>query len=473
MRKIGMLLMLGILAAAVCRAQSVGIGTSSPSNSAQLDISSSARGLLIPRMDSNAVKAIVSPAAGLMVYDSSRKQLLVNMGTSAAPDWETIVAKSGWSLSGNSGNGAVLGTTDATPLVLMADGVMVGLLTGDISQDVGIGSGALGGTGATNFADEIAIGANAMQNGCIGCIGIGNLALGNNNTSSGFYNIALGDQTAQNNSGSYNIAIGNLCLFQNTGSNIVAVGERAGQSNTSGGNNTFVGYFAGSQNSTGQGNTAIGGSALLNTTQSFYNTVVGYNSGQAYDNGYNNVFVGANNDVNGAGYFNVIAIGQAVTCTASDQARFGNLATNSIGGYADWTNFSDGRYKKNMKEDVKGLDFIMRLRPITYNLDVTGIRNHLGQKAPSDEGTRRSIAARETEVLSGFAAQEVETAAAASGYEFSGVDKPKNANDFYGLRYGDFVVPLVKAVQEQQKLIEAMQKRLDEQDKLIRQLLKN
>ena len=58
-----------------------------------------------------------------------------------------------------------------------------------------------------------------------------------------------------------------------------------------------------------------------------------------YDNGYNNVFVGANNDVNGAGYYNVIAIGQAVVCTASSQARFGNSATNSIGGYANWTNF--------------------------------------------------------------------------------------------------------------------------------------
>jgi hypothetical protein len=53
----------------------------------------------------------------------------------------------------------------------------------------------------------------------------------------------------------------------------------------------------------------------------------------------------------------------------------------------------------------------MRLRPITYNLDVMGIRSHLGQKAPSDAGTRQSIAAREKELLSGFAAQEVEAAA--------------------------------------------------------------
>src|SRR5580704_439719 len=104
--------------------QSVGIGTSSPNASAQLDISSSSRGLLIPRMDSNAVKAIVSPAPGLMVYDSSRKQLLVNMGTAGVPDWENIIAKSGWSLTGNAGKAgqAFIGTTDFAPIYLAIHG---------------------------------------------------------------------------------------------------------------------------------------------------------------------------------------------------------------------------------------------------------------------------------------------------------------------------------------------------------------
>jgi trimeric autotransporter adhesin len=460
MRKIAMLLVSGLLAAAVCAAQGVGIGTSSPNASAQLDISSSSRGLLIPRMDSNAVKAIVSPAPGLMVYDSSRKQLLVNMGTAGTPDWENIIAKSGWSLTGNHGTAAVLGTTDNTPLVFMTDSAITGLLSAGSLQQVAFGQNALAGPGATNFTNEIAIGGAALYTGGIGCIGIGTYALGNN--SNGNFNIGIGNQTAQYNTGSYNIAIGDFDLFANTGSYGVAVGEAAGRSNTSGGSNVFIGASAGQSNTTGFYNTAVGSSALENTTQSYYNTVVGNNSGKAYDNGYNNVFLGANNDVNGAGYYNVIAIGQGVVCTASDQAVIGNSATNSIGGYANWTNFSDGRYKKNMKEGVKGLDFIMRLRPITYNLDVTGIRSHLGQQAPADAGTQQSIAARENELLSGFAAQEVEAAASASGYDFSGVDKPKNANAFYGLRYGDFVVPLVKAVQEQQKMIEELKQEVAE-----------
>ena len=51
-------------------------------------------------------------------------------------------------------------------------------------------------------------------------------------------------------------------------------------------------------------------------------------------------------------------------------------------------------------------------------------------------------------VTTGFIAQEVEAAAKKLGFDFSGVDAPKNENDYYGLRYAEFVVPLVKAVQE-------------------------
>jgi len=51
-------------------------------------------------------------------------------------------------------------------------------------------------------------------------------------------------------------------------------------------------------------------------------------------------------------------------------------------------------------------------------------------------------------VYNGFVAQEWRKQAQEANYDFSGVDKPKNKEDFYGLRYSDFVVPLVKAVQE-------------------------
>ena len=51
-------------------AQSVGIGTTTPAASAQLDVSSTTKGLLIPRMTTAQRTAIVAPVKGLMVFDN-------------------------------------------------------------------------------------------------------------------------------------------------------------------------------------------------------------------------------------------------------------------------------------------------------------------------------------------------------------------------------------------------------------------
>ena len=110
--------------------QNIGIGTSSPNASAQLDISSSSRGLLIPRMTAAGIVNIASPAKGLMVYDTLTNQLYVNMGTPDAPNWQNIVTNSGWSLNGNS-TGGYLGTSGANnPLMFLAEGTTAGRLDG-------------------------------------------------------------------------------------------------------------------------------------------------------------------------------------------------------------------------------------------------------------------------------------------------------------------------------------------------------
>jgi hypothetical protein len=62
----------------------------------------------------------------------------------------------------------------------------------------------------------------------------------------------------------------------------------------------------------------------------------------------------------------------------------------------------------------------------------------------------------------GFLAQEVEKAAGAINYKFSGVDKPTNAETMYGLRYAEFVPVLVKALQEQQAMIVELKKKVED-----------
>jgi hypothetical protein len=48
---------------------------------------------------------------------------------------------------------------------------------------------------------------------------------------------------------------------------------------------------------------------------------------------------------------------------------------------------------------------------------------------------------------------------------FSGVDKPQNKYSLYGLRYAEFVVPLVKAVQELSKMNDDKEAKINAQQK--------
>lgn len=70
------------------RAQ-VGINITNPDASAALDIVSpdNDKGVLIPRMTTIQKTSIANPSAGLMVYDTSKKCLSQNVGTSASPIW--------------------------------------------------------------------------------------------------------------------------------------------------------------------------------------------------------------------------------------------------------------------------------------------------------------------------------------------------------------------------------------------------
>jgi len=66
----------------------------------------------------------------------------------------------------------------------------------------------------------------------------------------------------------------------------------------------------------------------------------------------------------------------------------------------------------------------------------------------------------------------VEAAAKKLNYEFSGVDKPQSKDRVYGLRYDNFVVPLVKALQELSKMSEGLRAENDDKDAKISALQK-
>ena len=60
--------------------QSVGIGTSTPSSSAKLDINSSTQGLLIPRVTTTQRNSISNPSVGLLVFDIDKQTVYIYAG---------------------------------------------------------------------------------------------------------------------------------------------------------------------------------------------------------------------------------------------------------------------------------------------------------------------------------------------------------------------------------------------------------
>src|SRR4030095_11393110 len=158
--------------------------------------------------------------------------------------------------------------------------------------------------------------------------------------------------------------------------------------------NTFVGTFAGTNNITGTNNTTLG------------------------------YFTG----MTGSNFTNATAIGYNTTVDASNKIRLGNTFVTSIGGQVGWTAFSDGRYKQQVLEDVKGISFIMGLRPVSYVVDVQSLNKHYKSQADSiPVSVPEIVPQRQT----GFIAQEVEQLAKSLGFDFSGVDKPQTAEGLY------------------------------------------
>ena len=374
------------------------------------------------------------------------------------------------------------------------------------NYNTGLGTSAL--YNNTTGMHNIGMGVNALFNNTTGS---GNLASGNSallNNTTGSYNIAVGKSVMYNNStGDNNIAIGTRALYRNTEiSRLIAIGDSAlfhnGEGATSsleGTSNIGIGYKSLFYNNTGYANTAVGSRTMMNNTTGTRNTVIGtrtlsqntsgyrntaagyltmmrnetgynntaFGTGALYANtsGDQNTAVGANAFASGTDFNNSTAIGYDADITASNQVRLGNSSVISIGGYAAWTNLSDGRFKTDIMENVPGMALIEKLRPVTYRLNMDALAKW--HHTPDNLRIKDAEAEKEAELQIGFIAQEVEQAAKEVGFDFHAVDKPKNQQDTYGLRYSEFVPVLVKALQEQQETIKKLEARVEALEKKL------
>ena len=465
MKKILTTLLTLILGTNLIFAQSVGINSdgSAPSSSAMLDVKSTSKGFLAPRMTAEQKEAISSPATGLLIYQTDAATGYYYYNGSA---WIQIGAASGssqWTTTGSniyftggnvgigtSGPGMLLhmykdfGGNTSSPFFLASDNVNAlymfprltaqaynsGVQDGDfgiiMNQYKPLFLGVQDGEGIRISTSAITMGANG------GNVGIG--------TTTPYTTLTVGstDATAKITAGGPNTHLTLAAAGPNGNIYLNAGGVESGNYSTS--TRLFVGA---------NGNVGIGTLAPINELQ-IGSTSYSSNS-FAMGNGTQNFAIDvswstiptfySNNNFSfmASGGSGNVGIG---TSTPTHPLHMGSGAHVTTAGV--WTNASDARLKTNVVNTNYGLQTVMQLRPVNYTMVKGG------------------------EAQVGFLAQEVQKIVPEV---ISGTEGDITKGETLGLSYGNLVPVLTKAIQEQQATIEAQQKQIDELTKLVNLLM--
>lgn len=288
--------------------------------------------------------------------------------------------------------------------------------------------------------------------GFVNTIGFTNAFMGytaGRSNSVGSQNTFVGAESGYANlNGFMNTFMGRRAGFQNNdGDENTFIGAYAGQSNSSGEHNSFFGVTTGNSNSTGSENTYLGAHAGYFSSTGSFNTFVGNFAAITNSGGNFNTIVGFEADLASGSYNNASAFGYQAVANSSNSVMVGNSAVTFIGGQVGWSTISDGRLKKKVRKNELGLEFINRLETVSYEY-----------KAKGQRGTR----------YSGLIAQDVESILVDMKKDFSGVVKPQSEEDHYSIRYSEFVIPLIKSVQEQsQEIKDLKEKNADLEQRLL------
>lgn len=342
-------------------------------------------------------------------------------------------------------------------LLLISFNVFAGPDTGTLGTDTPTPSPT---PSPTEVNHNTAYGDNALSSNTTGNhnTAIGELSLYRNTTAN--KNTAVGDSALMTQSfdnggtswDSHNTAVGFQALYLNQptrtgdGYQNTAVGSLSLRSNTTGSYNTANGYWALNSNTTGNHNTAVGSGALQYNTTGVDNTAIGGQALYVNKTGRNNTAIGNGAGVSADGLNNATAIGHRAQVDASNKVVIGNTFVTSIGGYSSWSNFSDQRVKTDIEDIGYGLDLIRQLQPVSFRM--------INSNGKTDFG---------------FIAQDIE---ALLGDGYNVLDIGGGEERMLSLRYSQFIAPMVKAMQEQQAMIDSQQEQIDELKKIVAELSK-
>ena len=290
-----------------------------------------------------------------------------------------------------------------------------------------------------NNAEVAAIDASGFvisENTTLGFNALGNLTTGATNTAIG------ANALSSNTEGSHNTSIGRGSLPNNTlGNYNTASGYQSLQSNTEGDNNTASGTSALYSNLTGYRNTAFGENSLYSNTTGFKNTGLGYDAQASSATATNQTIIGfeatgqADNSVV-LGNDDVTAVYMAEDRGAKIYAGEGDFSGDIVTA-GNVTVSSDIRLKKDIVNLPSTLDNIKSLRPVSY----------------SKKSSLSSEEYGSTEI--GLIAQELQEV-----YP-NMVSEDDSKDPLLSVSYMELIPVLIKAVQEQQIMIEKQQMEIE------------
>jgi hypothetical protein len=298
----------------------VGIGTSTPSASAKLEIAATDKGFLPPRiaLTSTSSSSPISgtPDAGLLIYNTATaNDVTPGYYYWSGSDWKKI------SITSDLGNPVPVSKGGTGLTTLTSNAVLLGNGTGNLQ---GIAPGTSGNvltsngttwastapTAPSTFSTDITV------NGARVGIGPGNIAT----------NVVVGKTAfASNTTGYNNVAVGETSMrYNTTGRSNTAVGESSLYANTTGVGSVAVGYNALTANTTGGGNVGVGYSSGSGITTGTDNVCIGNSSGMSLTTGTNNTMIGPYTAVSDGTIFAATAIGYNATATESNTIRLGS-----------------------------------------------------------------------------------------------------------------------------------------------------
>jgi len=342
--------------------------------SAVLDVYSTSKGMLVPRMTTNQILLISNPATGLLVFNTDNNSFYFYNGAI----WQNLSDPSGgiWGVNSSTGDVyvtdlltnigigtdepvsklAVVANSGANPddplfvvqdefgepiFAVTSDGVRVYVKDGTKGIGTkGISGGfAVGKYGAAKTGEEylrVTPDSTRVYTQYSGKAVSGGFAVGKYGSAKGVDNFLklndenylMGHRSGKNiTSGLYNLFLGyETGIADTSGSKNILIGHKAGYSNLSGDDNIFVGLISGYNNTVGRNNIFMGNASGFNNSDGSYNVYIGDSAGFNNETGWYNVAVGyyaghTSTNVNNSTF---LGAGAGMLAQGSDNTLIGN-----------------------------------------------------------------------------------------------------------------------------------------------------